>query len=68
MHYFGFPSHTRSMIQDRILTESVSGNSSEKLHCGNNVYMPYRKKQRFSLTFVFPVVVVVVLGLLLAVQ
>ena len=39
MHYFGNPRHTQSMIAYRTL--SISGNSSEKLHCGNVVDMPY---------------------------
>ena len=38
MHYFIFPRHTQSMIAYKIL--SISGNSSEKLHCGNVVNMP----------------------------
>ena len=40
MHYFGIPRHTQPMIAYKILTE-FSGNSSEKLHCGNVVNMPY---------------------------
>ena len=41
MHYFGIPRHTQSMIAYKTLT-SFSGNSSEKLYCGNVVKMPYR--------------------------
>ena len=41
MHYFGNPRHTQSMIAYKILTEYF-GKSSEKLHCGNVVNMPYR--------------------------
>ena len=40
MHYFRIPRHTQPMIAYKILTE-FSGNSSEKLHCGNVVNMPY---------------------------
>ena len=41
MHYFGNPRHTQSMLAYKILTESISGNFSEKLHCGNVVNVPY---------------------------
>ena len=40
MHYFGIPRHTQSILAYKILT-SISGNSSEKLYCGNAVKMPY---------------------------
>ena len=46
MHYFGNPGHTRSMIA--YMTLSVSGKSSEKLHCGNVVNMPYSTANVFS--------------------
>ena len=36
MSYFGIPGHTQSMI-----AYSISGISSEKLHCVNVVNMPY---------------------------
>ena len=39
MHYFGIPRHTQSMITIGFWL-SISGNSSEKLHCGNVVNMP----------------------------
>ena len=38
MHFYESPRHTRLIIVYKIL--SVSGNSSEKLHCGNVVNMP----------------------------
>ena len=38
MHYFGNPRHAQSMIAYMIL---ISGNSSEKLNCGNVANMPY---------------------------
>ena len=42
MYNLGIPRHTRSMIANRILTIlSISGNYSEKLHCGSVVNMPY---------------------------
>ena len=41
-HYFGNPRQTQSTIAYMILTE-YCGNSSEKLHCGNVVDMPYYK-------------------------
>ena len=37
VHYFGIPRLTQSMIAYNTLT-SISGNSSEKLHCGNVVH------------------------------
>ena len=40
MHHNGIPRDTQSMIADNILTE-ISGNSNEKLHCGNVVNMPF---------------------------
>ena len=40
MHYYGNPSHAQSMIAYTILTECF-WNSSETLHCGNVVNMPY---------------------------
>ena len=40
MHYFGNPRHIQSMIAYTVLTE-YSGNSSEKLHCGNVVNKLY---------------------------
>ena len=43
MHYFGIPRHTPSMIAYKSLTE-YSGKSSETLHCGNVVNMPYLGK------------------------
>ena len=38
MHHFGIPGHTQSMVA-YIIWLSISGNSSEKLHCGNVVNM-----------------------------
>ena len=40
MHYSGITIHTQSMIAWKIWL-SISGNSSEELHCGNAVNMPY---------------------------
>ena len=40
MHYFGIPRHTQSMIAYKIRL-SISGISSEKLHRGNVVNMPF---------------------------
>ena len=41
MHYFGIPRDTQSMVAYTVLTVNSSGNSSEKLHCENDVNMPY---------------------------
>ena len=40
MHYFGLPSHTRSIIAYKILTEYF-WKFQKKLHCGNVVNIPY---------------------------
>ena len=41
MHYFKNPRDTQSMITYIWCWRSISKNSSEKLHCGNVVNMPY---------------------------
>ena len=41
MYYIGNPRYVPSMVAYMILTVSITGNSSEKLHCGNVVNMSY---------------------------
>ena len=41
MHYFGIPIHTQSLIAFIRVSLSISGGTSERLHCGNVVNIPY---------------------------
>ena len=48
MHHFGNPRHTQSMIAFIRFLLSISGNSSEKLHCGNFANMRYFGIPRYT--------------------
>ena len=74
MHYFRIPRHTHSMIAYLWFWQSISGNSSKILHCGNVVNMhnsnlvevTKRKKTDFTIFKFWPeffiAIIVIVTG------
>ena len=48
MQYYGSPGHTQSLISFIWFWLSISGNSREKLHCGNAVNMHYLSYNKYT--------------------